>query len=105
MSGAGSCRLRVTRAGGYADYLRSYTIIVNGKEVGTIGRNSTAEFVVPSGRLTVEASVDWGRSTPIEIDARPDQTVALEVSNRWGALLALWAITFGSGSYLQLRQL
>jgi hypothetical protein len=105
MSSAGRSRLRVTRGGGYADYLRSYKILVNGHEVGTIGRNSMVEFLVPSGRLIVEAGVDWGRSIPIEIDARPDQTVTIEVANRWGALLGLWAITFGSDSYLQLRQL
>jgi hypothetical protein len=74
-------------------------------QVGTIARNSTLDLEVPSGRLKVEARLDWGRSAPLEIDGTPDGTVEIEVSNRWGVWLALWAITFGYHSYLMLRRL
>jgi len=97
--------LRIVRHGGYADALRSYKIFVNGSQVGTIARKSTVNIEVPSGPLTVEARVDWGRSRPLRIEAQPGQTIEVEVANHWGAWLSLWGITFGAGSYLTLSQL
>src|ERR1700692_1975903 len=99
-----TCKLKVVRGGGYADAIRSYKIFVNKEKVGTIARNSVLNLEVPSGPLTVEARVDWGRSRPLTIAATPDQRIEIEVSNHWGALLGLWAITFGYRSYLTLKQ-
>jgi len=98
-------KLRIIRRSGYADSLRSYKIIVNGSKVGTIARDSVLDVEVPSGPLRIEARIDWGRSRPLLIDAAPDQRIDIEVANHWGALLALWAVTFGLGSYLILTRL
>ena len=100
-----TCTLRIIRHGEFRDFLRSYKIIVNGSAVGTIGRDSVLDIEVPSGPLKIEARIDWGRSRPLLIEATPDQRIDVEVSNHWGPLLALWAITFGSDSYLILKQL
>jgi hypothetical protein len=35
----------------------------------------------------------------------PGKRTEIEVSNYWGALLGLWAVTFGYRSYLLLKQL
>ena len=100
-----TCKLRIIRHGGSADFLRSYKIIVNGSEVGIIAKESVLDIEVPSGPLRIEARIDWGRSRPLLIEAAPDQRIEIEVSNHWGLLLSLWAITFGSGSYLVLKRL
>src|SRR5438876_8629167 len=100
-----ACKLRIIRRSGYADVLRSYRIIINGSEVGTIASNAVLELEIPSGPLTIEARVDWGRSRPLMIEAVPDQRIEIEVSNHWGAPLAIWASTFGCRSYLALKQL
>jgi hypothetical protein len=97
--------LRVFRHSRHADKWRKYKILVNDKEVGVIARNSVLDFEVPTGRFKVTARLDWGRSRPLMIDARPNRRIEIEVSNNWGTLLGLWAITFGSGSYLTLKQL
>ena len=99
-----SCKLKVVRRGGYADALRSYKIFVNKEQVGTIDRNSVLNLEAPSGPLTIEARLDWGRSRPLTIMTAPDQRIEIEVSNHWGALLGLWAVTFGYRSYLTLKQ-
>jgi hypothetical protein len=104
MSARSSSKLRIVRRGGYADMLRSYKIFVNDEATGSIARNSVLDLDVPSGPLKVEARVDWGRSQPVMIEAQPDQTVEVEVSNHWGPWLAPWAITFGASSYLTLKQ-
>jgi hypothetical protein len=100
----GDAKLRIVRHGGYADMIRAYKILVNGEAAGAISRNAVLNLEVPSGRLKIEARVDWGRSQPLVIDAVPGQAVTVEVSNHRGAWLSLWAITFGARSYLELKQ-
>jgi hypothetical protein len=100
-----TCVLRLVRRSGYVDAFRLYKIFVNGTQVSTIARNSTVELELPSGPLTIEARVDWGRSKPLTIVAAPNEKIEVEVANHWGALLAIWAITFGSGSYLKLTRI
>ncbi|CAN0295509.1 unnamed protein product, partial [Phaeothamnion confervicola] len=85
MTRAATCHLTVVRGSAYADYVRSYKMLVNGKVVGSIARNSKLELLVPSGPVTVEARIDWGRSAPLTIDAKPDVPIEVEVSNNWGA--------------------
>jgi hypothetical protein len=100
-----TCSLTIVRHSGYADMLRSYAIFINGSQVGTIARNSVLDLTVPSGPVTIEARLDWGRSRPLTIDAAPGQRIEVEVYNTWGALLAIWGVTFGYRSYLTLKQL
>ena len=97
------CQIRIVRHSGYADRLRRYRIFSNGVEAGSIARNSVLEFKVPSGPTTIEARIDWGRSKPVVVNATRDHLVELEVANNWGAIFALWAVTFGRKSYLVLR--
>jgi hypothetical protein len=103
MSAGAACKLRIVRGSGYADWLRNYKIRVNGGEVGIIARNSVLNVEVPCGTITVEARLDWGRSQPLTIEATPGQRIEIEVSNHWGALLALWGSTFGYRDYLLLK--
>jgi hypothetical protein len=100
-----TCMVRIVRRSGYADRIRSYKIFINGTVAGSIARDSVLDLEVPSGTLTIEARIDWGRSRPLTIEAVPGKRIDIEVSNHWGALLALWAITFGYRSYLMLKQL
>ena len=97
--------LKVIRHGGYADKLRSYRIFVNDAHVGNVAEDSVLVCEVPSGTIKVQARIDWCRSEPLVLDAAPDQTIEFVVSNHWGPFLALWAVTFGSGSYLLLKQI
>jgi hypothetical protein len=99
------CKIRIIRRSQYRDALRSYKVIVNGLEVGTISRNALLDIEAPSGALRVEARIDWGRSLPLLIDAAPSQNIEIEVSNEWPSGLALWAVTFGFRRYLTLKQL
>jgi hypothetical protein len=101
-SEAGTCTIRVTRPSAFADLLRSYSIQINGRQVGSIGNGGMLEVREPAGTVTIEAKIDWGRSKPLTIQAAPDQTIEVEVRNNWGGLLSLWAITFGKNTYLKL---
>ena len=98
------CRLRVVRGSGWADRFRAYEIFINGAHVGDIARDSALDVDVPCGPLTIEARLDWGRSPPLTLEVTPGKTIEVEVSNHWGALLALWGVTFGARSYLALNE-
>lgn len=99
------CTIRVVRHAAFLDRLRPYVIFVNGVEVGSVARDSVVDFHVPSGKLVIEARVDWGGSPPLTIEVAPLHRIDIEVTNEWDPLSALWAMTFRSGSYLTLRQL
>ena len=99
---ANACTIRLVRPSLLVDVLRSYRILVNGRESGKIGNNSTLEISVSAGPVTIEARLDWVRSQPLTIHAMPGQTLEVEVRNQWGASRALWAISFGRNSYLVL---
>src|SRR5216683_4990062 len=92
---SGSRTLRLIRRSQFRDMLRSYKILVNGTQVGSIARNSVLDIEVPSDPFMLEARVDWGRSQPMTIEATPDRKIEIEVSNNSG-MLAIWAATFGS---------
>jgi hypothetical protein len=96
------CTIRIIRPSRFVDVLRSYRILLNGKEAGKISHNGVLEVETPAGAVTIEARIDWARSQPLMANTTPGQTVEIEVTNRWGALSALWAITFGRNSYLLL---
>jgi hypothetical protein len=94
--------IRLVRPPLLVDVLRSYRILVNGKEAGKIANNSTLETRVAAGPVTIEARLDWVRSEPLTIHAVPGQTLEVEVRNHWGTSRALWAISFGRNTYLLL---
>jgi hypothetical protein len=96
------CTIRLVRPSLFVDRIRSYQILLNGKQAGKIGNNSTLEIRVPAGPVTIEARLDWVRSQPLTINAPPGQTLEIEVRNHWGASRALWAISFGRNTYLLL---
>jgi hypothetical protein len=102
MSANDLCTIRFVRPSAYADWIRSYTLRVSGKDVGAIRNGGTLEVKVAAGVTTIEAEIDWAKAKPLTVTTAPGQTIEIEVSNRWGALLGLWAITFGRKEYLLL---
>ena len=103
MPEAPTANLKVVRRSGYSDLLRSYKIFVNDVYVGIIARNDVLDLAIPAGPVKVEARIDWTKSEPLTVDAAPNQTIEVEVSNNWGPWRALRGITFGARSYLVLR--
>jgi hypothetical protein len=99
-----TCTIRLVRPPLFADRIRSYKILLNGKVAGSIGHDSTLEIAAPAGATRLEAKLDWARSRPLTINTLPRETIEIEVRNHWGLGRALWAITFGRNSYLLLTQ-
>ncbi|MBV2360076.1 hypothetical protein KUH32_09845 [Thalassococcus sp. CAU 1522] len=91
-----------SRAGGFADRIRAYRVLVDGSEAGHVSAGDTLCVPVSPGLHRIEARIDWCRSRTIEIDLAPGETRHIDIRNTYGAALALWAVTIGHRSYLTL---
>jgi hypothetical protein len=99
-------KLIVYRLRQYADMLRSYAILVDGKPVATIRRGQTIEVELPSGRHRITSMIDWARSNPVELEARSEGVYHLEVGSNlraWRLLLAILYVTVWRDRYLYLK--
>jgi hypothetical protein len=103
MSDAEQGRLQIMRRKRFVDALRRYTISVNARNVGSVPHGGILTIELPAGEASIEATIDWCKSAPIRVAVEPNQVTQVEVSNNWGALLSIIAITFGYRSYLALK--
>ncbi len=98
--------LRVSRDSGYADYVRSYSIVLDGKAIGQLKNGETRDFQIPSGNHDIRVKIDWAGSKTLKFVADDAGTTAFRVSSNlrgWRLLLALWYALFDTSSYLQLE--
>ncbi|MGD7428285.1 hypothetical protein [Ralstonia pseudosolanacearum] len=89
------------RTKGFQDAMRNYSILVDGHTVGEIGKDSEISISVDAGKHILEAKIDWGRSKPLEINIKDNETQRFLVENS-GQFSTLYSITFGRKSYLQI---
>ena len=82
----GRATLILRRGGGYADRMRAYRILIDGADAGEVRRN------------------DRAGSKPMQLTLGDGEVAEIEVSNTHGAILAVWAITFGMNNYLTLTR-
>jgi len=74
---AGICRfrrsamstLRIKRDSGYADYLRAYSVLVDGARVGEIKNGETRDFPILPGQHQLRLKIDWCGSNTIHFVA------------------------------------
>ena len=100
--------LTLTRPRQFADMLRGYRIIVDGREEAVIRPGQTVEIELKPGIHIVRAAIDWAGSQSIEIELRPDVDHHLEVGSNianWRLLFAALYITIWRNDYLYLREI
>jgi len=98
--------LRISRDSGYADYVRSYCVLLDGKEIGRIANGETKNFRIAAGNHELRLKLDWAGSRTLKFAARDTDTMAFRVSSNlrgWRLLLALWYAVFDTTSYLVLE--
>lgn len=79
MSAANGCAVVIlSRAkGGRRDILRSYKVVVDDEQVGTIKRGQRLELPVAAGRHVLTLAIDWCRSRPLQLDLAAGESVEL----------------------------
>jgi len=85
----------------YADRLREYHVLIDGKEVGTLRDGESGTYPVEAGAHRVHLRIDWTRSESRSVDVPMGETVTLVCRAR-NPLGALYWITFGRKRYIRL---
>lgn len=99
--------LRISRTSGYADYLRAYQVLVDGRTIGELATGETREFAVAPGAHRISLKLDWCGSKTLAFTAVEGQPLAfLAKSNLggWRVLLNLWYVVVARDEYLLIEQ-
>lgn len=99
--------LSVARLQRGLDFLRSYTLELDGQPLARLSARETHFIAIPPGRYSARVRIDWCRSEEIVFEAKPGETVHLECCSRafgWRRILSSFRRLFQPSKYLWLRQ-
>lgn len=98
--------LTISRESAFADRLRAYAVMLDGKKIGDLGNGETKSFVIEPGQHTLALKIDWCGS-PVLAFTASDNTVAFfrASTNLKGIKIffAIWYVLFERNAYLQLQ--
>ena len=102
-------KITIARPNQWADRLRAYRIVVDGKEMGEIRAGEARSFQLSDADHEIRARIDWCGSNTVSV-RRDSEHVHLECENSffgWRALLPwipIYYVTFRRGKYLTLKE-
>jgi hypothetical protein len=99
--------MTVTRDSGYADVVRAYSVLLDGKKIGEIRNGETKKFSIEPGAHTMSFKIDWCGSKTLDFTAVEDQPLAFRAESNlrgWRLLLAGWYAIVDRTSYLLIEQ-
>lgn len=73
--------LKIVRDSGYADLVRFYEIVLDGKRVGKIWDGDTTELTVSPGQHSLSIRIDWCGSETISFTVEEGSSILFEVKN------------------------
>jgi hypothetical protein len=98
---------KIVRGSDYADKLRFYVILLDGKRVGKIWDGDTEELTVSPGQHSLSIRIDWCGSEIIPFTVEEGSSILFEVKNNCRGLRVLsafWCFLFAHNSYLRLTR-
>lgn len=99
-------KIKIVRDSGYADRVRKYKVMCDGKHLGDIGNGESLEFETSPGEKEVFLKIDWCRSDKVRVNVPADGVVTLHGgSSLRGAkvFLAIVYAIFMPHKYLWLK--
>ena len=75
-------KIVLQRVSEFSNWLRAYTIEIDGVEVGRIRNGKRIEIHVAPGRYAMQLKIDWARSNTLEFDAA-HEVVQLECGSNY----------------------
>lgn len=99
--------MRVTRDSGFSDYLRAYTVLVDGKSVGELSNGETKNFSIAPGAHKISLKIDWCGSQTLDfvaIEGKPLSFHASSNASGWRILINLWYVVVARDTYLLIQQ-
>lgn len=71
--------IRIKRTDEYINRMRTYMILIDGQQVGTIANGETKDFTTTAGQHTVTAKIDWCSSPVVLMDMNDHQIESFKV--------------------------
>lgn len=103
MTGEGTIVL--SRASAYADRVRAYKVMLDGRQIGEIRNGETQRFSVSAGMThALHLKIDWTSSQPVTFDLAPGETARFNCSPKGNALSAMLFALFTPKKYLRLER-
>jgi hypothetical protein len=62
----------------YSAFVRQFTVVIDGADVGHIGAGEVKHFPVNDGPHTIAVSIDWCTSAPSHVEKRPNQALVMQ---------------------------
>jgi hypothetical protein len=97
--------LSIKREPAYADMLRNYVVVLDGRPIGKIGDGETQNFDIKPGTHTLFMRISWTRSPKVRFYMKNGQQVAFHCSsNLKGSriLLIIFYVTILRTRYIKL---
>ena len=100
--------LSISRDAGYADRLRDYRILCDGREIGRIRNAEARDFEIAPGEHRLLVKIDWCRSNEVQFSVHDGDTARFLCGNNLRGLrllLAIFYVLFARKHYLLLRRI
>ncbi|HTE58581.1 MAG TPA: hypothetical protein VK694_07640 [Verrucomicrobiae bacterium] len=72
-------KICIKRDSGYADSLRNYEVLVDGKKIGTIADNERKDFHVKPGMHALYLKIDYIKSNHINFKGGDGEDLSFEI--------------------------
>lgn len=98
----------IKRESAYADKLRKYKIVLDGKVIGELADGQSKSFDAKSGEHTLRMKIDWARSNEVKFQSTENETIHFRTSNRMRGVKMLLAIIYATilrNRYLELERI
>ncbi|MFI4882495.1 MAG: hypothetical protein ACIAQU_07920 [Phycisphaerales bacterium JB064] len=103
--------IRIERPSRWADCVRKYKIVLDGREVGRIGNGQTVELDAGPGPHELRLAIDWCGSPSIAFEVSPanaqGEPIVFECAPAiagWRSIVALLYITVLCSRYIRLER-
>jgi hypothetical protein len=97
--------LRITRGCGWVDMLRSYTVLLDGKSAGKLGRGKDIVLETGAGVHTLQARIDWCTSELWTFSIGDTDRLTFTCNADDDVFSAIFDAIFDRSNYLRLEQL
>ena len=99
--------ISLTRDSGYADRVRDYVVILDGREIGRIADGENKTFAVPPGEHELRLKIDWCGSNTAKFKLNAGEQVAFDCGSSLRGpklFLSLFYAIVARDRYLWLAQ-
>lgn len=72
-------KIILSRSSEWVNRFRSYKVLINGSEAGSLKNGGSEEFSVEPGSVSIQCKVDWYSSRPFTINVQEGETAYLRV--------------------------